>query len=297
MLNFKKCYNLKIITIGIAIIFLFVNVVYSTETLRLEIGAGDDTYQRISALYKEKKDADTPSSLSLYGEAAFIRPESPYVDPLDEYFWESWEEFGGTTYLSDKVRESIIQRIEYLLPQQCEILDLMSGTSSCVNIKHGRRIHGIGLTANALRQNKTLDSWEVLNINKNPHFMLNKKFDVVIISLGMNYLVRPIEVLNSVHELLKPEGIVIIVCSTNLHDHRKIPDIWMYPDKYGFKDQLALTKDYLEKTGVFKTEVIMDNNRIDNFLGFIVVGKKIVPLDNKLQNINAKIVTAIQGSI
>jgi len=33
---------------------------------------------------------------------------------------------------------------------------------------------------------------------------------------------------------------------------------------------LALRK----KTGVFKTEVIMDNNRIDNFLGFIVVGKK-----------------------
>lgn len=55
MIKIEKGYNFKIIAIGVAIIFLFANVVYSTETLRLEIGAGDDTYQRINALNKEKK--------------------------------------------------------------------------------------------------------------------------------------------------------------------------------------------------------------------------------------------------
>ena len=50
MMKIKKAYNLRIIAIGIAIVFLFANVVYSTETLRLEIGAGESTADGIEVL-------------------------------------------------------------------------------------------------------------------------------------------------------------------------------------------------------------------------------------------------------
>ena len=51
MLKFNKDHNLRIVSIAISIILLFTNVLYSSpsqkESLRLQIGAGDDTYGRI----------------------------------------------------------------------------------------------------------------------------------------------------------------------------------------------------------------------------------------------------------
>lgn len=56
-MKFKKDYKLKIIFITISIIILFTNALYPSqkESLRLRIGAGDDTYQRIKEIEQQNK--------------------------------------------------------------------------------------------------------------------------------------------------------------------------------------------------------------------------------------------------
>jgi len=257
-----------------------------------------------------------PSSKSVYGEDAFelkggfiTGPSGvrKFVNPFSDsaIFWSMLESSCNGEYYCEEARHNLTLLIEGLLPPGCaDILDLMCGRHSLIEVKPGRFVHGIGLVEDSLAENEVLTSHnEAADINTETGIAVDRKFDAVIITLGIPYLRKPLEVLNAVNNLLKPGGKLIILCSTNKYAPHQAVDIWQHPEKYGFcenespesraKGQLKLVIDYLKRAG-FETETVADRTLYgvtEDLDYFIVTGAR---ADNRVKSMPAQKITPQQ---
>ncbi|MBM3248940.1 MAG: methyltransferase domain-containing protein, partial [Candidatus Omnitrophica bacterium] len=228
------------------------------------------------------------SSVQVYGEEAF----ESVLSGQDITYWtiqeQKYQQAGLRGYLCSGLYEFLISKIKPLLPRRGSILDVMSGEVTLVDIypSFGLSVHGIGAVEESLRRNGMLDSFQVQDLNDNPQIVHGNLFDAAIISLGINYSKRPLELLRSIHRLLKPGGRVIIVCSTDRHDGSRLVKIWRHPERFGFANRVDLIRDYLEMAGGFEIEVIMPEGemypeaRVNlDTNGFIITGIKNDELD------------------
>jgi SAM-dependent methyltransferase len=101
------------------------------------------------------------------------------------------------------------------------ILDLCSSWTSHIDDDVARkltRISGLGMNNKELESNPTLTDWIVQDLNENPNLSKyeNESFDVVLLQLSIDYLIKPLEVLKEVGRILKVGGKVHIVFSNRL---------------------------------------------------------------------------------
>ena len=101
------------------------------------------------------------------------------------------------------------------------VLDLCSSWTSHIDADVARkltRISGLGMNNKELESNPTLTDWIVQDLNENPILSKyeNESFDVVLLQLSIDYLVKPLEVLKEVGRILKVGGKVHIVFSNRL---------------------------------------------------------------------------------
>jgi SAM-dependent methyltransferase len=151
-----------------------------------------------------KEDSDEISSLSWLSAIDLGRDdETPdgdfytrprFVDHLDSYALETVE-----------------QLYARLIPTGSSILDLMAGPDSHLDkVSDTSIVVGLGLNKTELEANPILSEHTIHDLNSDPRLPLpDNRFDVVINTVSVDYLTRPLEVFREVSRVLKPDGLFI----------------------------------------------------------------------------------------
>ena len=182
------------------------------------------------------------------------------VEPgLQDYFFERVDEgndalFYGeprlVVHIDDVAIEQIGRIFEELLPANGVILDLMSSWRSHLPADFVKaRMVGLGLNAVEMRENPQLDDFVVHDVNKEPLLPFDDaRFDGVILTVSVQYLTRPVEVLRDVCRILRP-GCPLVITFSNRMFPTKAVRIWQ-----GCSDEqrMTLVKLYLQKAGGYE---------------------------------------------
>lgn len=130
-----------------------------------------------------------------------------------------------------------------------EILDLMASWDSHVPASvRPARLVGLGLNESELRANPALSEWVIHDVNREPRLPFDTgTFDVVLCSLSVDYIVRPIELFRDAGRVLKPGGLFLVTFS-NRYFQSKVVKIWRHSSE---KDRAYLVHRFFTDAGVF----------------------------------------------
>ena len=182
------------------------------------------------------------------------------VEPgLQDYFFERMDEGNDTLFyreprlvvhIDDDAIEQIGRIFEEFLPANGVILDLMSSWRSHLPADFIKaRMVGLGLNDVEMLQNFQLDEFVVHDVNKEPRLPFDDaRFDGVILTVSVQYLTRPVEVLRDVCRILRPGGTLVITFSNRMFPTKAVR-IWQ-----GCSDEqrMTLVKLYLQKAGGYE---------------------------------------------
>jgi len=170
--------------------------------------------------------------------AAFQRQdESP-----DERFYASPR---LVTHIDDQAIAAVTQLYREFFPAEGRILDLMSSWISHLppEVQY-RQVVGVGLNRTELEHNVRLTGLVVQNLNTTPRLPFeDASFDACGITVSVDYLTRPVEVLRDLGRVLVPGGPVVISFSNRCFPTKAVA-IWHRLDAAG---QLALVQRYLQE--------------------------------------------------
>ena len=107
------------------------------------------------------------------------------------------------------------------------VLDLMASWDSHLPETARRgRVVGLGLNRNELQANPALTGYVVHDLNRDPRLPFDDKtFDVVLNTVSVDYLTRPIEVFAEAGRVLKPVGLLLVVFSNRMFEQKAVK-VW-----------------------------------------------------------------------
>jgi len=157
------------------------------------------------------------------------------------------------------------------IPPRCQVLDLMSSwISHLPNDLILERAAGLGMNAAELSANPQLTDHCVHNLNERPQLPYAAcTFDRVILAVSVQYLVRPVEVMSSVHEVLADDGAICIAMSHRLFPTKAI----LAFQQLGRDDRIRLVSRYLDRAGFREVEFI-DRSPAGADPLWLVIGRK-----------------------
>ncbi len=146
---------------------------------------------------------------------------------------------------------------ELLLPG-ATILDLMSSWKSHLPPEaQPARVVGLGMNATELAANEQLDEWTVQDLNADPTLPFGAdEFDAVIITVSIQYVVRPLSLFREIHRVLKPGGALIVIFSNRLFATKAVR-VWYEQDDAG---HIALVQAYFELAGGYEGVQLLDRS-------------------------------------
>ena len=120
------------------------------------------------------------------------------------------------------------------LPPNGVILDLMSSWRSHLPDEFPRkRLVGLGMNGAEMRDNPALDQWMVHDINADPRLPFpDQTFDAAVVTVSVQYMVRPVEVFSHVRRVLK-DGAAFHVIFSSLLFPTKAVAVWQRLDDRG----------------------------------------------------------------
>ena len=127
-----------------------------------------------------------------------------------------------------------------LIPQGSEILDLAAGADSHIRSEiQPARITGVGLNVEELNTNTKLTEKVVHDLNSDKPLPFDEnQFDAVLITLSIEYMTRPLEIIEEVARILRPGGLFIITFSNRMFPPKTV-NIWK---NAGEHERVALVK-------------------------------------------------------
>ena len=158
----------------------------------------------------------------------------------------------------------------FIAPQS-DVLDLMSSWISHLptELPLGK-VAGLGMNADELAANTQLTEWSVQNLNDQPMLpYASASFDRALIVVSIQYLRRPIDVLLSVHDVLREGAEIAIAMSHRLFPTKAIVAF----QSLSVDDRMNLVRYYLEKAG-FREIELLDCSPANADPLWIVTGKK-----------------------
>ena len=157
------------------------------------------------------------------------------------------------------------------IPQHSDVLDLMSSWISHLpaEVQLGRVV-GLGMNADELAANTQLTQWSVQNLNDQPILpYASESFDRALIVVSIQYLRRPIDVLLSVHNVLREGAEIAIAVSHRLFPTKAIVAF----QSLSVDERMNLVRYYLDKAG-FREIKLIDCSPPNADPLWIVTGKK-----------------------
>jgi SAM-dependent methyltransferase len=186
---------------------------------------------------------DTRAVKEILGADSFLRlDESP-----DAVFYsrDRFVNHLDTTALS-KVK-TLIDRL--VTKNHPVVLDLMASWDSHLpeDLKP-LKVVGLGLNHNELARNEALAEWVIHDLNENPRLPFSDDtFDVVLNTVSVDYLTRPIEVFQEVSRILKPGGLFLVIFSNRLFPEKAVK-IW---SRSSDEARTLLVENYFKWAGGF----------------------------------------------
>jgi SAM-dependent methyltransferase len=176
-----------------------------------------------------------------------------------------------TTHIDDGAIAALTAFYRRALPAGWVVLDLMS---SCVShlpddVAYAEVI-GHGMNAEELAANPQLTRSFTHDLNRDPALPLESaSVDVAAICVGVQYLQRPVPVLEEVRRVLRP-GAPLVVSFSNRCFPTKAVAVWLRLDDRG---HAGLVELYLKAAGFdgVETQMLADGSRCDPLLA--VVGR------------------------
>ncbi|MBI3304688.1 MAG: methyltransferase domain-containing protein [Deltaproteobacteria bacterium] len=136
------------------------------------------------------------------------------------------------------------------------LLDLMSSWRS--HLPSGfvkQRLVGLGLNAEEMADNPDLDEYVVHDLNANPRLpFADDYFDGAVVTVSIQYLIRPLEVFAEVRRVLKP-GAPFIVLFSNRMFPTKAVRIWQVLRD---EQRAGLVRAYFHYAGGYDEPIFYD---------------------------------------
>lgn len=133
------------------------------------------------------------------------------------------------------------------IPAGSKVLDLMSSWISHLpeEVEYAH-VSGLGMNEAELKANRRLDDYVVHNLNDNPVLPYARdRYDRILIAVSVQYLTRPIEVLQSARDVLGTDGALCIAMSHRLFPTKAVKVFHALDPK----DRNVLVQHYLARAG------------------------------------------------
>jgi hypothetical protein len=176
-----------------------------------------------------------------------------------------------TTHIDDGAIAALTEFYRHALPAGGVVFDLMS---SCVShlpddVEFSEVI-GHGMNAEELAANPQLTRRFTHDLNRDPALPLESaSVDAAMICVGVQYLQRPVPVLEEIRRVLRPNAPLVVSFSNRCFPTKAVA-VWLRLDDRG---HAALVELYLKAAGFndVETQVLADGSRCDPLLA--VVGR------------------------
>jgi SAM-dependent methyltransferase len=189
-----------------------------------------------------KDETDESSSLSWFGLYDLGRED----ETSDGDFYTNPR---FVDHLDSRALETVEQIYGRLIPAGAAILDLMAGPDShLVNVSNPSTVVGLGLNKSELEANPILSEYVIHDLNNDPRLPFpDNRFDVVVNTVSVDYLIRPLEVFSEVSRVLKPVGLFIVVFSNRMFPPKAV-NIWKRSTE---KQRVELVRKFFSLSGRF----------------------------------------------
>lgn len=182
-----------------------------------------------------------------------------YPEPLQPQFFRRVDETDDSlfyeqprlvTHIDDQAIEALTAFYGQVLEGKRAVLDLMSSwISHLPDDVQLERVAGLGLNADELSENPRLTERVVQDLNADPVLPFeDDSFDAAIVSVSVQYLVRPVEVFAEVGRVLKA-GSPFAVAYSNRMFPTKAVAIWQQLGDVEHADLIGL---YFRLSGAFE---------------------------------------------
>ncbi len=189
------------------------------------------------------------------------RNTEPLLDPLlnPEAYSRMDESSDGLFYETDRFVSHLdsraLETVEHVVKslvveKDPVILDLMAGWDSHIpkDLKTSE-IVGLGLNENELKQNKRLSRHVIHDLNEDPHLPFpDGTFDVVINTVSVDYMTKPVAVFREAGRILKPGGLFLVIFSNRMFPQKAVK-VWRDSDE---NERVLLVNDFFERSGAFQ---------------------------------------------
>jgi hypothetical protein len=152
-------------------------------------------------------------------------------------------------HLDVTARKQIAALYGRLVPQGGEVLDLMTSWKSHLpDYLDLQAVAGVGMNREEMDANPLLNERLVHDLNLQPALpFATNRFDAVVCTVSVEYLIKPIEVFAEINRILKPGGRFIVTFS-NRWFPPKVIKLW--EDMHEF-ERLGLVLEYFHLAGGF----------------------------------------------
>ncbi len=153
-------------------------------------------------------------------------------------------------HIDEQAIAAVGELFREVIPPNSVILDLMSSWRSHWPVGHPKaQMSGLGLNAVEMRENPDLDDYVVHDLNKDPHLPYDdNSFDAVIVTVSVQYIVKPIEVFRDVHRILKPNGVFLVTFSNRMFFTKAVKVWTVSNDEY----KMDLVASYFHHAGDYE---------------------------------------------
>ena len=131
------------------------------------------------------------------------------------------------THIDERAAEAVRRYLDETLPTGGAMLDLMSSWRSHLpesSVK--RQVVGLGMNEVELAENPQLDVRIVHDLNADPVLPLeSERLDAAVVTVSIQYLVRPVEVFREVRRVLKENSVFHVIFSDRMFPTKAV-SIW-----------------------------------------------------------------------
>jgi SAM-dependent methyltransferase len=191
-------------------------------------------------------ESNSPNRSALYqmmGKDAFSR-----MDESDDSTFYAKERF--VSHL-DPVALATVEKVidDLVIEESPVIMDLMASWDSHLPSRlRSSRIIGLGLNENEMRHNSILSEYVLHDLNRDPGLPFPQHtFDVVINTVSIDYMTRPVDVFIEVGRILKPGGLFLVLFSNRMFPEKAV-NIWRRSSE---EERVLLVEDFFREAAVF----------------------------------------------
>ncbi len=171
----------------------------------------------------------------------------------DERFYEAARK---VVHIDEPAIVAVGEFVQTAFAPNSVLLDLMSSWRS--HLPQGfvkQRLVGLGLNMEEMADNPDLDDYVVHNLNTNPTLPFDDEmFDGVLVTVSIQYLIKPLEVFAEVCRVLKPGAPFAVFFSNRMFPTKAIR-LWQMLRDAGRRE---LIEQYFHRTAGFEAPLFYD---------------------------------------